>query len=188
MQRVILIYATGLGGQFCHANKLPWKCKDDLNFLYKKIKNQNLIVTPTTLATMPKGFAVKIRSNILTAKDIENPITLQEEIDFYKNPVNTNYENVWIIGGRSLFKEALEKKLFTDIVHCVINYSGPGEIFSHYKREHFEALGCRMADGLKMQNPSLVGTPKMEPFLNCQALDRFHYTTEEVGSFKIALT
>jgi dihydrofolate reductase len=189
MNRIILIYATGLGGQFCHENKLPWKCKEDLDYLYSCIKGKHVLVTNTTAATMPKAFINKkqleknitlLDTRLLQIAGSEYVITDNTFLNKAKEEIEKIHaagKDVWVIGGRSLYTTLLSHNLFTDIIHCVINYNGPGDCFAYKDRYQFEStLGCKMVSGIKLYSQSQIMEPKIEPFLNCQALERFHYT------------
>ena len=200
MSRIILIYATGLSGQFCHENKLPWKCKEDLDFLYSKIKGKHVLVTNTTAATMPKSFIHKkqteknitiIDTRLISIDNQNYVITdraffnkVKEEIE----RIHALNKDVWVIGGRSLYTTLMNEGLFTDIIHCVINYNGPGDRFAFADRYHFEStLGCKMVSGIKLYSQSQIMEPKVEPFLNCQTIERFHYTKDLNNKINISL-
>ena len=96
--------------------KIPWKNKDDMNF-FKTVTtgqgNNAVIMGRKTYESI--GKALPNRLNIVLSKSIselENCIvkpSLEDAIK-YLNELNT-IENAFIIGGATLYKEALEKDL-----------------------------------------------------------------------------
>jgi hypothetical protein len=134
-------------------------------FINKKQLEKNITLLDTRLLQIA-GSEYVITDNTFLNK-------AKEEIE----KIHAAGKDVWVIGGRSLYTTLLSHNLFTDIIHCVINYNGPGDCFAYKDRYQFEStLGCKMVSGIKLYSQSQIMEPKIEPFLNCQALERFHYT------------
>ena len=149
----------------------------DMAFIYeKRIEEKN-----KEISNLKSDIASKDKEILSVGKDLS---VAKEEIE----RIHASGKDVWVIGGRSLYLTLLSHNLFTDIVHCVINYNGPGDCFAYKDRYQFEStLGCKMVSGIKLYSQSQIMEPKVEPFLNCQALERFHYTKVLDNKLSISL-
>lgn len=111
-------------------NTLPWNIKEDLKHFSKTTKGNgnNAIVMGRNTWNSFNGRHLKNRDNLIlsTSLNIENTIENKETIKSFSNIDNLiefiktkNYEDVWIIGGESIYKKFIELKLINE---CYITF------------------------------------------------------------------
>ena len=112
-------------------NDLPWYFKSDLKHfanLTKNTKNNALIMGKNTWESLPIKPLQK-RHNLILSTSLEvtdnynGYITksFKNEENLFEFIKNSNYENIWIIGGEKIYKLFLEKKLVNNIYLTYIN-------------------------------------------------------------------
>ena len=100
-------------------NKLPWHFKSDMNF-FKNItigdgKNAVVMGKNTYLSI---GRQLPKRDNLILSSSLEDKtLKIFSNIDLLLDYCRLNcYDSIWIIGGESIYKQFLEKKL-VNIIH-----------------------------------------------------------------------
>lgn len=103
-------------------NVIPWFIRNDLKYFSQKTRgttgNNAIVMGRTTWETIPKRF-LPGRKNIVLSKSltqddipdkVRNRITVlssfQEMLDYFKEK---DFEEVWIIGGTSIYEQFYEK-------------------------------------------------------------------------------
>ena len=112
--------------------KLPWKIKEDLAFFSKltKGKGNNAVImgrkTWNSLNNkhLPKRDNLIISNSLEIEERLDNPNkelikTFKNISDIVEFCIQKNYDQVWVIGGNSIYKEFLDKDL-VDV--CCITY------------------------------------------------------------------
>ena len=109
-----LIVAHCKNGGIGINNKLPWRLKTDLKRFQKLTvgnKNNAVIMGKNTWHSL-NGVPLKNRKNIVlstTLSDQNNGILVKKSLQDAVNYCNKNaIENVWIMGGEQLYKNALD--------------------------------------------------------------------------------
>lgn len=113
---VSLIVASALNRVIGHQNDLPWHLPADLKYFQSVTMGHPIIMGRKNFMSIPKKFRpLKGRINIVLTRNHEfsYPDTvikhsLEESIEF---AVAKDQEEVFIIGGGEVYREALDKKL-----------------------------------------------------------------------------
>tara|TARA_B100000902_G_scaffold357387_1_gene371814 strand:- start:119 stop:634 length:516 start_codon:yes stop_codon:yes gene_type:complete len=127
-----IIAAVCKGGGIGIDGRLPWKIKEDLAFFSKLTKgngNNAVIMGRKTWDSLNNKHLIK-RDNLIISNSFEIEKRLdnsnKELIKSFKNIsdivdfcTQQNYDQVWIIGGSTIYKEFLDSNL-VDI--CCITY------------------------------------------------------------------
>ena len=121
-----LIVAVCKGGGIGNNNKLPWRIKEDLNYFSKVTKGNgnNAIIMGRKTFTSIGSKGLPERDNLILTSSREN-----NNINnlFYFNDINSikehcrvkKYDDVWVIGGETIYKQFLDAKL---IDMCSVTY------------------------------------------------------------------
>lgn len=104
-------------------NTLPWYNKEDLSYFYKTTKGNNCIIMGRkTWDSLPKKPLLG-RDNIILSKDLKGDNIFNDihSMNLYLN--SKNYNEKWIIGGSSIYKEFLNNKdVYINYIHqSIIN-------------------------------------------------------------------
>lgn len=111
-------------------NKLPWRIKEDLQFFSKMTKgsgNNAIIMGKNTWLSL-NSKCLPERDNLILSTSISNDNTCINNLDTYIfNNINSildhcnkkKYDDVWIIGGSSIYKQFLNTDIISD---CYITY------------------------------------------------------------------
>lgn len=103
-------------------NQLPWSCKEDITYfknLTKGAGNNAIIMGKNTYHSINKKLPyrdniilsttlTKIPENMFLCKSIEELFYL------FQNKSDTNYHDIWIIGGSSIYKSFLDMPEYID--------------------------------------------------------------------------
>lgn len=125
--RINAIAAIGDQNQLALNNELPWHYPEDLKLFKEKVKNKTVILGRKTYESMPPSFFQTVTPIVVTtaiddyelaASSLEDAIDLASDLDL---------DEVWICGGVSIYKEALEKKLINTLHISHIPYDGPAD-------------------------------------------------------------
>ena len=105
-------------------NNLPWKIKEDLQHFSKLTTGEgnNAIIMGKNTWLSIGSKPLPNRENLILSSSLktENDDKIFNNIDKLLLYCKTqNYNTIWIIGGESIYKQFLEKKL---VVQCVISY------------------------------------------------------------------
>lgn len=136
MTEVILIVAVGPNNVIGQADKLIWHSKQDFYHFKKQTKGYPCIFGDKTFFGLPK-YPLKNRQNIVVSLDYTDSAEtmLCSEFDISKDPVEhkhtgsyqkinsikyaiqigSNFDKVFICGGASIYKYALENNLVDTI-------------------------------------------------------------------------
>ena len=119
-----LIVAVCKGGGIGKNNTLPWKIKEDLTHFSKVTKgcgNNAIIMGRNTYISL--GKVLPDRDNLILTKTINNETscgTFFSDIDaLIKYCEKKQYNEAWVIGGESIYKQFIDKNL---IESCLITF------------------------------------------------------------------
>ena len=106
--------------------KLPWKCPHDLEFFKNLTLNSAVIMGKNTLLSLPnpnnglkdrKNIVLTTQPSIIENKDIHCVTSLDDALEYCKE---NNYTQVFVIGGKSVYKQAFNhsnlKKIYWNII------------------------------------------------------------------------
>lgn len=127
-----IIAAVCKGGGIGLNGQLPWKIKEDLAFFSKLTKgdgNNAVVMGRKTWDSLPGKHLIK-RDNLIISNNIEIEkrcdtlnkeliktfISIDNLVEFCKKQ---NYDQVWIIGGSTIYKQFIDKDL---VDTCCITY------------------------------------------------------------------
>jgi len=121
-----LIIAVDKNGVMGIDNKLPWHLSNDLKNFKKETDNYPLIMGATTYKSLP-GILPN-REHIVLSKTLDGDenmsvfTSIKEAIDYC---FESEYENVYVIGGANIIKQFTYLKLFDELiithVDCSVN-------------------------------------------------------------------
>ena len=126
-----IIVATCRNNGIGYCNTLPWNIKEDLRHFSKLTKGNGknaIIMGKNTWKSigekpLPKRdhfiLSTMITDDITTRSISGNSTFICRNIDELEDKCReNNYENVWVIGGESIYKQFLERKC----VDCIVTY------------------------------------------------------------------
>ena len=131
---VSIIVAVAENNAIGYKNNLIWHLPNDMNYFKATTLNHHVITGRKNYVSIPQKFRPLVnRTNIVLTKDLgfkeENCIikhSLEEALTFAKK----NGENeVFIIGGGQIYKEALEKKLVDKLYITHVHEKFEGDTF-----------------------------------------------------------
>lgn len=117
----------GIHSEINNSYYIPWNNKHDMLF-FKNLtssneKNNAVIIGKNTYNSLPKKLP--LRKNIIISnslKTTDDELIIINSLDEALNYCNENqFDNVFVIGGRKLYKEALENKYLNKIYWNIIN-------------------------------------------------------------------
>lgn len=128
-----IIYSVSKSGIFCakNHNSMLWKCKEDLLFFKNKttkVRNKNkinaLIMGKNTALSINKALPNRINivltnDNLFTLPDFKKYNSLENAINWCLT--EPSIENIFIIGGKSIILEAIQKYSIRKIYKNIIN-------------------------------------------------------------------
>src|SRR6266550_386593 len=135
MKTVSMIFAVSENDVIGRNNKIPWHLPDDFAFFKRTTLHHPVIMGRRTFEGI--GRPLPQRQNIVVthqteyeAEGVELAHTLQEAINKAHN------DEVFVIGGRQLFEEALPvaQRLYVTQVHATIE---GGDTFLHIDYSHW---------------------------------------------------
>lgn len=122
--------------------KIPWHCKDDLKWFKETTMGHPVIMGRKTYESIGKPLVG--RHNIIVSKTIEindeNCTTVNSLEDAIELAKNRNEGDVFIIGGESIYKEAIEKDLVDFVYIDFLNETviGADKFFPNLNSNNFE--------------------------------------------------
>ena len=134
--KIDLIVATDMKSGISKNNKIPWSIREDYKHFsdtttktYVENKINAVIMGKNTWLTLPvKGLKNRLNvivSSTLTQNDIQNAVaetyiakTLKEAIKLC-----SNVGRIFICGGKSIYDEALESNMLSDLYITTINHN-----------------------------------------------------------------
>jgi|TARA_B110000259_G_scaffold186775_1_gene238863 dihydrofolate reductase len=110
---------------------LPWKIKEDMQFFSKLTKgngNNAVIMGKNTWESF-NGKHLKDRDNLIIstsltideARENDNIVSFKTIADITEFCDNNNYDDIWIIGGETIYKQFIDLNLSTEAVITFIN-------------------------------------------------------------------
>lgn len=136
---ITLIAATDKNGLIGNNGKLPWKIPEDMDF-FKKVTTGNLVVLGRK-TYISIGQPLKNRINVIVSESILKTLDVNKNIKDYMSDVIVvnsfedikndyfKHQNIFIIGGRSIYRQALEQNLPDKILISRIDEEFEGNEF-----------------------------------------------------------
>jgi dihydrofolate reductase len=116
-----IVVAVCKNGGIGYKNALPWALKKELNyFKHLTIGNGNnaIIMGKNTWLSMPKLKSLPKRENFVLSKSINKNLNAKD-FTFIKSMKRLDllmtYNDIWIIGGEQVYKNALQKGIVQNI-------------------------------------------------------------------------
>lgn len=111
---ITLIAALDENNLIGNSGKLPWKIKEDMEFFKKTTTGNAVIMGRKTYESI--GKPLKHRKNIIISKTLpkgylQDGVIVFEEFDMETIQKNSLRWDYFIIGGREIYKESLEKSI-----------------------------------------------------------------------------
>lgn len=128
--KIKLIIAVDKNGVMGINNSLPWSLSDDLKHFKKETQNYPLIMGSNTYNSLP-GI-LPGREHIVLSKTLEGDenksvfTSIDEAINYC---LESNYENVYVIGGANVIKQFGYLKLFDELIITHVNTTVEGDTF-----------------------------------------------------------
>ena len=127
--KVILIAAIGLNGELGLGNKLLWKSPSDLNRFKTITEGHPIIMGNNTFKSLP-GILPKRKHYIVTNKLlVDNRVESVHSIKDALLGLEGLTDKVFIIGGASIYKQALELDLVDELLITHMNWEGKADTF-----------------------------------------------------------
>ena len=134
---VRLIYASSLNNVIGSKNSLPWTIPSDLKTFKEKTRNSIVVMGRKTYESLPvRSRPLPNRLNVVVSQSGYIPddlsVLVAEDIHSYlsnmkKISIEGEKRDIWIIGGASIYKQAIE---FVDEVHhSLIHKEVAGDAF-----------------------------------------------------------
>lgn len=103
-------------------NKIPWSCNEDMKFFCSLTDNHKIVMGRKTYESI--GNPLKNRENIIISKTLSDIKGCKVVNDLNKFIEETkNYQNeIFIIGGREIYKYFLENRLIFRIYISYIHF------------------------------------------------------------------
>tara|TARA_B100000424_G_C22944736_1_gene502791 strand:+ start:2639 stop:3124 length:486 start_codon:yes stop_codon:yes gene_type:complete len=145
-----IIVATCKNNGIGYENKIPWNLYEDMKLFAKKTKgkgNNAIIMGRKTWESLPVKPLPK-RMNIICSKTIniqeENTKTFESIETILNYCENSNFDDIWIIGGEAIYKAFLPHATSIHIT-CINEYYHCDTFFptipkSDFHLESYEAL------------------------------------------------
>jgi dihydrofolate reductase len=133
--KVIAIYAISENGIIGNGNELPWKLSADLQYFKQLTLRKSIIMGRKTWDCLGKPLP-KRRSIVVTRNpdfhlsNAEVVPSLEKAIEICKNE-----EEVFIIGGAQILKDAFEKGLVTEIRQTLVHADVEGDVQMPFPNE-----------------------------------------------------
>lgn len=134
--KVILIAAIGKNGELGLDNKLLWKSPSDLARFKAITEGYPIIMGRKTFESLP-GILPNRKHIVITRNPVQPSLKLNEPAITLSSSVNyalkcLSYEGidkVFIIGGASIYKQALEQNLVDELLITHMNWEGEADTF-----------------------------------------------------------
>lgn len=113
---------------------IPWNSKKDLSTFRKYTIGSNVIMGKNTWLSLNQK-PLKDRNNIVVSKTLKLEYTYNLsssnclECAITQFTVKDGYRDAWIIGGASIYKEALEKRIPERLVISRMNFEVEGDTY-----------------------------------------------------------
>lgn len=125
-----LIVALCKNGGIGIDGKLPWSIKEDMQYFTKQTKgngNNAVIMGKNTWLSLPNKYLIGRDNFIISSRMIiDERMSDGHRLKTFKNLDEVNifcssekYDTIWIIGGSTIYKEVLDRKI---VNKCYITY------------------------------------------------------------------
>lgn len=134
--KVIAIYAISENGIIGNGNELPWKLSADLQYFKQLTLRKTIIMGRKTWDSLgkplPKRRSIVISRNPdLNIAGAEVASSLEKALEMCQNE-----EDVFIIGGAQILKEAFEKNLVNEIRQTLVHADVEGDVKMDFLNEN----------------------------------------------------
>lgn len=105
--KISMIACVGKNLELGKNNKLIWSLKKDLNYFKKVTEGKMVVMGKNTFLSLPS--LLKNRQNVIISKTlINNKLEIYSSILDFLNKYQDYQEEIFIIGGASIYKQFLE--------------------------------------------------------------------------------
>lgn len=145
MAKIILIAAIGKNRELGKNNDLIWHLKEDMKFFREITMNHKIVMGYNTFLSLPKLLPGR-EHIVLTHKEINSEeVTVFHEANSLINYIQSLDEDIYIIGGASLYKlfiELADELVLTEIeAECdSADVYFPQYDVSSYETEHIKTV------------------------------------------------
>lgn len=128
-----LIVATSKNNVIGKDNSIPWHNKEDLQFFKKKTSYSNILMGRKTFESL--GKALPNRRSIVVSSTMQDPndnyikTVSCLECGITLSSLYSDYKDCWIVGGATIYKQALEMKLPDILLISKIDIEVEGDTF-----------------------------------------------------------
>jgi dihydrofolate reductase len=137
--KVILIAAIGKNNEIGLNNKLLWRSPSDLSSFKTITEGYPIIMGRKTFESLP-GILPNRTHIIVTNKD--KTLSVFNSADSVKSSIleaikeasDFGSEKVFIIGGASIYKQALEQDLVDELIITHVDWSGYADTYIHFDK------------------------------------------------------
>ncbi len=148
---ISLIAGVSFNGVIGNEGRIPWVSKEDMKFFKEKTTNHPVIMGRKTFDSLPEQFRpLKNRFNVIITRNKElyglqgegpdGPLyvgSLTEAIDYVDEMSN----EIFIIGGAQIYKEALDIDVVDRMYLNVMNINAEGDSsFPYYDKEMWNTV------------------------------------------------
>ena len=130
--KVILIAAIGLNGELGLDNKLLWKSPSDLNRFKTITEGHPIIMGNNTFKSLP-GILPKRKHIVISNSEVghNSSVSYYPSIEHAVQQCkhNSGIDKVFIIGGASIYKQALELDLVDELLITHMSWEGKADTF-----------------------------------------------------------
>lgn len=112
---------------------LPWRIPEELKFFKMMTVEQTIVMGSSTLESI--GRILPNREHVILSSkppeyfDIYGDCFVMNDFDEAIKLAKTRTENVYICGGASVYKQALEKDIADEMIISFINKKSDGDVF-----------------------------------------------------------
>jgi dihydrofolate reductase len=123
-------------------NNLPWKIKEDLK-LFKELTEKNIVIMGRNTyesigKPLPNRMNIIITSKVIQNNNLLYTFSSFEDCIKYCKKINLN-KNIFVIGGRKLYKYCLDNKLIDKMFISKIKKVYEGDVkFPDFKEEDWD--------------------------------------------------
>lgn len=137
-QKISIIAAYGLNNEIGKDNDLLWHLPNDFKWFVKHTKGRPIIMGRKTMESLPGKKPLKDRLNIVITSQETVPEGFKKASsieDAIKKAKNTNQNEIFIIGGGQIYKQAMKiaDKIYITKVHGI--FDDANVFFPEFKME-----------------------------------------------------
>lgn len=127
---LIIIAAVADNNVIGKDNKLPWHLPEDLRHFRKITQGHTVVMGRKTYESIVNRLKKPLpnRKNVVISRKIDysvpNGVEIFSSIDEFLSKLNSKKEDIYIIGGASLYKQTLPLAEFMEITHIHEKPSG----------------------------------------------------------------